>query len=402
VLDVNVIGCMAPTRHGTGLYADTLPDSNVILALIFRESVCRSINDEINMRSSDSSIYTLTVIDDMEIESINKSIIGVLLGLLLSILTPASAQQAYPINPVVTADYYFLSGQGITRFDRSSGSVDWQVLGREQLHEPVLARETIITGGAGGVFAIDQEDGHVHWRQNLGSPAFSPVLTNGIAYVATQGGRLLALSEVDGMIRWSKELSDEWVYPPALGKGLLVTGGGDALVWGLDDSSGELRWQHKLDQELVYSPVSASEHSVIVTTFSGAVIALKIRDGSEIWSRHFTTQSLAPTVIDSRVLLPGMDGILRALDPDTGRLLWQQPLDGRIVTPLHGRGDLLLALTEEGTLYLLGADSGKIRHRERIEGSPLGCVFLEKNAVLVFMSRGNKSDPYPVLVKVDM
>ena len=164
------------------------------------------------------------------------------------------------------------------------------------------------------------------------------------------------------------------------------------MVWGLDDSSGELRWQHKLDQELVYSPVSASEHSVIVTTFSGAVIALKIRDGSEIWSRHFTTQSLAPTVIDSRVLLPGMDGILRALDPDTGRLLWQQPLDGRIVTPLHGRGDLLLALTEEGTLYLLGADSG----------SPLGCVFLEKNAVLVFMSRGNKSDPYPVLVNVDM
>ena len=135
---------------------------------------------------------------------------------------------------------------------------------------------------------------------------------------------------------------------------------------------------------------------------SGAVIALKIRDGSEIWSRHFTTQSLAPTVIDSRVLLPGMDGILRALDPDTGRLLWQQPLDGRIVTPLHGRGDLLLALTEEGTLYLLGADSGRIRHRERIEGSPLGCVFLEKNAVLVFMSRGNKSDPYPVLVNVDM
>ncbi|MCP3867904.1 MAG: PQQ-binding-like beta-propeller repeat protein [Gammaproteobacteria bacterium] len=323
------------------------------------------------------------------------------LVLIIPVSPTLLSQPTYPLNPVTTADHYFLSGGGLARIDRSTGAIDWHVTGVGQLHAPVLGDNSLLTGGTLGVYAIDKSDGHIRWRRDLGSSAFSPVLNKGLAYVTTRDGRLLALSEKDGRVQWSRNLSEGWVYPPALEDGVLVTGGRDSRVWGLDALSGKPRWQSVLDQEMVYSPISAANHRVIVTTFSGRVLALDTRDGSEIWSRQFSSPSLAPAVIGGRVLLPGMDGVLRALHTDNGHLLWTQPLDSRPAQPLQGHDSLLMALTEEGQLYWLDAESGEIRFRKRIEGSPLGFVFLESNAATVILAGGNKSDFFPVLVNVD-
>ncbi len=318
---------------------------------------------------------------------------------LIPLCLPAAGSPVYPANPQSDGDAWIVAGaRGLERLARGSGRSLWRILENEQLSEPILADGMVVAAGAEGVHAVQADSGRLLWHRALGGRAFSPVLQGEVLYLATRDGRLLAIDPGTGRTRWEAQPGRGWLYPPAVIGGTLVTGGQDGLVWGLDAETGQPRWQQEMGQELVYRPLAADGRQVIVTTFAGVVASLDSATGRRRWVRRFPTPGLNGRVVSGTLWLGSLGGMLRALDLDTGRLLWQRSLSAPLAAPVMVRGGELLAVTRDGGYRLLERDTGRRLAGGLIPGEPVGGTLPAGGGAVIFMQRRNEPGVRPVLI----
>ena len=81
----------------------------------------------------------------------------------LAVATPAKGDVIYPENPFVTGDAIFVTGVGLSRFNRdfrvSPYTGTWVVLPGLLTFEPVVAAQVVLVGSSNGLYAIDRETG---------------------------------------------------------------------------------------------------------------------------------------------------------------------------------------------------------------------------------------------------
>ena len=102
------------------------------------------------------------------------------------------------------------------------------------------------------------------------------------------------------------------------------------------------------------------------TTASGAVVPAK---GNVLWRAKSSVSSgvrpTAPVAVGGFVLLAGSDGVVRALDSDSGRELWKAYTGGEIrIPPTIWKGRALVG-SGDGWVYTLDVATGKILWRFR-------------------------------------
>ncbi|HVM11406.1 MAG TPA: PQQ-binding-like beta-propeller repeat protein, partial [Actinomycetota bacterium] len=78
----------------------------------------------------------------------------------------------------------------------------------------------------------------------------------------------------------------------------------------------------------------------------GAVVALSLEDGSEVWRHDVGTAIVGGiTVVPDGAIVGGRDGSIRLLDPETGDERWARDLPGRIETTPTSDGRAIFVLT---------------------------------------------------------
>jgi polyvinyl alcohol dehydrogenase (cytochrome) len=125
------------------------------------------------------------------------------------------------------------------------------------------------------------------------------------------------------------------------GKALIIGGQKSGMVWALDpDNKGALVWSQDVARvrprgggEILFGG-AVDNRNAYFNLRSGGLVALDLRTGAEKWYVSFTPQeeegqafgphgaSSAVTVLPGAVLSGDLDGMLRALSPDTGALIW--------------------------------------------------------------------------------
>jgi len=331
---------------------------------------------------------------------------GVLLStgwllLLLPLLLQAAEEVGYPANPAVNDQAYFVAADGLSRMDRVTGQRQWQALKGSRMNSPVLVDGKVVVSSGRQVAAIDEVSGEIRWLRDIPGQPFAPVVTRDKVYVATHEGTLIAFSLQQGTRLWQTKPGQGWLYPPAVQGIRLVTGGQDGIVWALDADSGVILWKRSLDQQLVYAPLAIENGLLIATTFSGAVIGLNGETGKPVWKRQFASPSEKPVLVAGVLVLPGMDGVLRGLEPSTGRQRWDYDTGARLLMPLSSRGERLLAATEEGGQLMLDGVSGALISRRQLQGDWLGARLVSETRAAVFLVRRNEPAAAPVLVYVN-
>jgi outer membrane protein assembly factor BamB len=163
---------------------------------------------------------------------------------------------------------------------------------------------------------------------------------------------------------------------------LIVGSGKTGTVVALDPRSGKLVWRAKVGRHendeldelpaesitvypgalggvltplayaegVVYVPVVdlASGYSgdgvlVDLSGGAGALVALDVRDGHELWSQPLPAPNYgAATVVNDLVLTSDANGGVYAFARDGGAMVWQFAAEGGINAPLAVAGDLLL------------------------------------------------------------
>lgn len=140
----------------------------------------------------------------------------------------------------------------------------------------------------------------------------APTIYDGHIFVGSASGLVQALDAGSGCLKWSLQAAGPVRTAP-----VVVSGGGGALLllgdltgwfYGIDARTGEISWRAQLDTHdsvrltagaavhdgIAYVPISSWEESRAgdpaypCCTFRGSVVALRVRDGVQLWKTYFT------------------------------------------------------------------------------------------------------------------
>jgi len=207
-----------------------------------------------------------------------------------------------------------------------------------------------------------------HW--SFDTEAFiasSPVVADGVAYIANRDGDLSAIDATTGSRIWTFDLgySDS---TPAVVDGVVYAGSSDNDFYAIDAKSGQQVWLAELggdiDDAIVSSPVVV-DGVVYVGSTDGSLYALDAASGRQIWTAGLGPIPSSPAVVDGIVYVTQKSLELYALDAATGQELWMfeagNLIFGSRTSPAVADGTVFAFSNFDGELHAVDIESGQQR-----------------------------------------
>jgi outer membrane protein assembly factor BamB len=316
-------------------------------------------------------------------------------------------------SPVVAKGlvYAFYQPKGkdadaLAAFDAKTGEKKWeQSYDREAFSPPfgngprgtpaVVDGRAYTLGGTGVLACWDAADGRVLWKVdtlkeykapnlNFGISG-SPLVAGGKVYVNVggKGAGVVAFDAATGKEVW-KATDDRASYSSPI---LADAGGTKQVVFltaaglaGFDPDTGKEFWRHPfrdLLQESATTPLY--NHGVLYgSSVTLGSVALKLSGAAaptKLWASpqlncYFSTPAASPSG-DTLFMLNGKLSInpsitLRAVEPGSGKVLWEKPNVGKYHAALViGAGGNVLMLDDGGNLSVFGGDRDRFAERCR-------------------------------------
>jgi outer membrane protein assembly factor BamB len=214
-------------------------------------------------------------------------------------------------------------------FDARSGKALWSVeqqvprLSLRGTATPIIAKEVAISGFDNGkVMAVSLNTGDTVWDTALASP-----------HGRTELDRLV---DIDSAVR-------------TVGDNVFATGfQGRTAMLALD--SGQIWWAHDMSS---YRGLVADADNLYVTQSDGIVVALRQRDGSELWrNQKLKLRRLsAPVLTSTAVVVADFQGYVHWLDKSTGELVARERVaKERVTNAPVAVDDTVIVLTDGGKM----------------------------------------------------
>jgi outer membrane protein assembly factor BamB len=172
---------------------------------------------------------------------------------------------------------------------------------------------------------------------------------------------------------------------------IIGTDGKLGHVYAFERSTGVVRWKYKVDQSGVASDVLRLGRNVYAVTLGDELLCLDLQTGKHNWSfrSSFSSKDFhwtsTPAVTSGRVYFGGLDGIIYALDAQSGKLIWKKDLGGRVTTSVAVQGHDLYVGTAKRHIYRLDADSGEVLSDIATESEPKWHLTITDDSLFVFL-----------------
>ena len=203
-----------------------------------------------------------------------------------------------------------------------------------------------------------------------------PMYVGGVIYAADHEGRLAAVNAENGRKLWEIKTKQPFSGGPYVGESLLVMGTLDGTVLAFDAENGSERWSAKVSSEVLALP-GISDEVVVVRSIDGRVFGLNAATGARVWIYDHSVPLLTLRgntdilVRGGTVYVGYADGSVTALRVNDGSQIWTQSVvspEGR--TELERLADIgrqmiiiasdLIVSDYKNRVASLAADSGRL------------------------------------------
>jgi outer membrane protein assembly factor BamB len=279
---------------------------------------------------------------------------------------PISAGPAAGFGIVVVGT----SKGAVIALDGATGRQLWRSqVNSELLSSPAISENVIVMRSVDGrLNGFDTHTGKVLWAVEQQVPRLSlrgtatPIVAKEIAISGFDNGKVMAVSLTTGDTIWDTALAsphgrtelDRLVDIDSavrvVGENVFAAGfQGRTAMLALD--SGQLWWSHDMSS---YRGLSVDADNLYVTESDGTVVAMRQRDGAEVWRNDkLKRRGLStPVVSSTAIAVADFQGYLHWLDKNTGELVARERIakKQRVSNPPAGAGDTVVVLTDAGTL----------------------------------------------------
>lgn len=298
------------------------------------------------------------------------------------------AANGFVFTPALLGENLFAAGRDgqITRFAADSGTQIWRIDTGSKLSSGVGGNERLLLAGTekGEVLAFDH-DGKIQWRAKVGSEVLSaPQVAEEIVVVRAGDGRIYGLDAKDGKRKWVYQrampsLSLRNYTGVTITRGAVLAGFPGGKLVALSLVNGTVGWEAtvalprgatELERiaDIVSLPV-ADEGVVCAVAFQGRLACFDLFKGNQLWAREIS--SVSGLSMDRRYLyISDAKGVIHALDKHTGASIWKQDkLFGReLSAPLALSGHVAVA-DYQGYVHFLADQDGGFSTRIATDGN---------------------------------
>ncbi len=257
-----------------------------------------------------------------------------------------STSPTFGSRVIVHGDVVAAGDYDILGFDRRTGRRLWQFSptdgGGGGMHLGASAGEAAFSGSlAGSMHAIDLTTGRPRWRVPIGDPAvttvYEPVASRDVvAATFTDFGAVPAagvvVAEIEtGRVRWRAVVpgSIGASGDPVFAADQVIVPSRDGTIHTFDAATGEARrvWPgiERLADQQDFRPLAVAGPLVIAGSLSGEVVAHEAASGRVVWRRAPTIASVAFDMVaqDGVVFVPYFSNQIVALRARDGLELWR-------------------------------------------------------------------------------
>jgi hypothetical protein len=252
---------------------------------------------------------------------------------------------------------------------------------------PTLYNGRVYAFGATGILnALDAATGKMLWSRNVQAETNTAVpfwgfssspLVIGDSVIVAASGNLVAYDAATG--------NQKWVGPKAGGSysspHLVTVGGvpqvlliGENRLVSVSPADGKEIWEHQWSANFIVQPAYVSDNEILITSQENGARSLGIAREGNGWTikERWTSNGLKPYFNDFVVHKGhafGFDGrILSCIDLKDGQRKWKGGRYGNGQLVLLPDQDLLLVLSEEGELALVGATPDQFSEVAKVSG----------------------------------
>lgn len=306
-------------------------------------------------------------------------------SLLIAAHTPAESQNAPlpPLSPAISEPSPPAVELG-TEWERLWSFNDGERQRRDISTQIITVGNLYLFGDEEGhLLAIDRATHRIAWRFQTGASLYAtPVVANGIVYVASSEGVLYALDVRNGAFRWAFRVRDILSATPAIANGKVYIGAEDSTFYALDAQTGVEQWRYNMGGPIASTPV-INDGVLYVGADDGGLYALDAATGEAQWIFPSDSGINGSVAIANGIIYMGnVDGWVYALNGATtraqGEVLWAYESEYSIVNDLV-MNDGLLYVTAANTLIALDGQSGAEVWRFNAEFALSGAPLLLSN-----------------------
>jgi len=254
----------------------------------------------------------------------------------------------------------------------SDGSFAWVFVAGRAIHGEAIATDDNLyfVCDNGYLFKLDRRTGKEVWRYDLGDERVPRPLPHQVL-------DKIGVGEFD---------FDAYAPRPVLDGGVVYVGAGDGSFHAIEAEAGKRIWrfENRSSTKAEGTPwdtlassknrtTAVLDHDrVIFGSFDHHVYALDRRTGKLLWTKDTRAEvTSSPVVIGGRLIIGNRGGLLAALDPATGSVVWRATLWGSSVesTPIPAaEGLFLIGSSDLRRTSLIDSKDGRVVWRTDVYG----------------------------------
>lgn len=273
--------------------------------------------------------------------------------------------------------------------DLQTGNLKWKYEATDEIKSsPSFNQDTVYFGDELGTFhAIDAVTGKKKWEFKANAGIISSANFAGDRVVfGSYDNNLYCLSLKDGSLLWKLETAGYVHATPAIQNENVLVTGCDGKLHIVRLSDGKQMNAIDLGAYVAASPALSDGH-IYVGTFGNEVVAVDLSKSKIAW--HFEDASkkfpfyASAAVTNNAVVVAGRDKVLRALNPDTGKILWEFPTKARIDASPVIAGQNVFFGNLAGELFALDINAGKQVWKYDLGSAALGSPAVDDHKLVI-------------------
>lgn len=309
---------------------------------------------------------------------------------------------------LVRDDLYAVSGDGeLVSVNPGDGELVWE----RELDRNIMAgvgadldQLYLVTEDA-ELLALSRDQGEDRWQASLPNEVLAPPQSNGqMVLVQTIDGKVVAFDTATGEKRWQYDaavpvLTLRGTATPLVGTEISLVSFANGQLFALDNESGQPLWQYAVGEpkgrtelerlvDVTAQPLVV-DSAVLVVGYQGALAAVDLRNGQEIWRREMSSLR-SPAIAYGNIFVAESNGTISAVAGATRRVVWaNDELAWRQPTQPIVLGDYLVVGDFEGFLHVLSVEDGKFVGQREFDDEGLRVPMLRwQDRILVYGNGG--------------
>ena len=311
-------------------------------------------------------------------------------------------------EPRIEGDTIYTSSRGgqIQGYELETGEKVFNVKLSEKLISGVGVNvsSVIAVTDKAEIIALDRVDGFEKWRVSVDSAiSAAPALNDQLIVVRTVDGKLIGLNAISGVQEWAIErpvaaLSVGQDAPGLVAAEGVVNGFSSGRILASNVFNGSPFWEKRAFRpggkneierliDIDASPIMVGS-MVVVGAYQGGMVALQLRDGSEVWRNEGASTRKAIARSSDILAITGPESEVEVLAQDSGETRWKkQLLRGHALSAPVILEDSVVVGSMDGILYFFSLVDGKIRSKFQAGSSPITALRKVEQGLIVYSAR---------------